>query len=415
MARLIKWEIKKIFKSKVVFIILLFLLFLTVNVYLFQGLREKETAENGEIITGIEAVEYRRSKNKEIFNGTITTESVKQDLQYFLDHYDREKNADGNDLSLGFDKRTYEEYILPREKYLRWAAQNYSNPNSVDSFFALEALTQEQLESFGDFYRQTAHQREKYMEDYPYGRLNDREKDYWSSLSSSIKTPYVQGYYEYASDAVDQVFVFIVVLAGLLLCISPIYTREYENKMDRILLTSKNGRKKLGRAKTITAYLFILIFLTLYIIIGLGSHYLVYGLEGMELPLQLSNTIIAYPWTYGQALAINIAVIYAIALGCTALVLFISSKTKKLRIPIIFVLLLLIGSIMIFPGINEILDKLIYLFPLRITGSAYQIYQSYDIFGKVLNIYEMGMLVYTLLFISFTPLALKEFKNHKIS
>lgn len=415
MRSLIKWEIKKIFGNKAVSVILILMTLLTLNVYLFPGLRETAIADTGEQLSGVEAIDYKRNLSEKLLKDEVSTESVKRDLQYFINHYDRTKNTDGNDLSLGFDKEVFEKHIYPREKYLRWAVQNYSDPNNIDSYYALEGLTQKELDGFGDFYQQTGFQVDSFLDNYPYGNLSEKEKVYWKSLSSSIETPYRLGFYEFAENAVDQSFVFIIVLAALLLSISNIFSSEYEKKTDRILLTSKNGRTKLVKAKIITAYSFILFFLTLFIFIGLGSHFAIYGNTGMDLPLQLSNTVIAYPWTYGQMLKITIGIIYIIALGLTALCLFISSRSKKTVIPVIWIIVLLIGSTMIQPGTIKLLDKFLYLLPIRITGSAYQIYQSYTIFGKVFNIYEMASLVYIVLFIFLTPLAAKSFQNHKLN
>lgn len=68
-----------------------------------------------------------------------------------------------------------------------------------------------------------------------------------------------------------------------------------------------------------------------------------FGIDGYDLPVQIANTAIPYPFTFLQAVLINIGIIYLVLLAMIGLTLMLSAKMKSpyfvliILVPVLFI------------------------------------------------------------------------------
>ncbi|MBZ9626344.1 ABC transporter permease [Clostridium sp. FP2] len=136
------------------------------------------------------------------------------------------------------------------------------------------------------------------------------------------------GLFLFIADLPGIIFISII----LLMVISPIFSNESRNNMQRIILSTKNGLRKIVSAKIIASLVFTIAWVTLFYVVMYLLYLIPYGaLTHGNIPLNslYDYTYTPYNWTVVQALG----VIYLTTLlsACTLATVFclISSFQKK--------------------------------------------------------------------------------------
>ena len=70
-------------------------------------------------------------------------------------------------------------------------------------------------------------------------------------------------------------------------------------------------------------------FCSIECVVACGLPLAAFGTDGWNLPLQIANTTIPYPYTFLQAALINIGVIYLVLLAMIGVTLLLSAKMKS--------------------------------------------------------------------------------------
>ncbi|MEG0751070.1 MAG: DUF5050 domain-containing protein [Oscillospiraceae bacterium] len=84
-----------------------------------------------------------------------------------------------------------------------------------------------------------------------------------------------------SSERLDVIFILLI-----LVLISPIFCYEYESEMDKILLTSQNGRGKIAVTKIFASCIIVAILATLFCVVEYSHFNFEYGLPHGDFPLQ---------------------------------------------------------------------------------------------------------------------------------
>lgn len=141
------------------------------------------------------------------------------------------------------------------------------------------------------------------------------EKEYWIEKCNNTKTPFEYGFYYGYSNLYSTYEMLIVGVIAICICLASVFAGEYQNGTDKILLTTKYGKSKGITAKIIASYIFATLVFTIYLIFAIGSVFLIFGTEGGNLPIQLSNILSPYALTFFQSLLYNIAISYMVLFG----------------------------------------------------------------------------------------------------
>ncbi|MGP4069928.1 hypothetical protein [Halobacillus sp. B29] len=126
-------------------------------------------------------------------------------------------------------------------------------------------------------------------------------------------------------------FAFIITGAMLLAGLSSIYTREYTSKIDHYILSSKKGKSTLVWAKISAALIYTFIVMLIWEVWNLVTKGWIFTTEGWENPIQYKFGYHSspYPLTMGEYHIIQLSIHLLAAISFALLVLLISSKCRN--------------------------------------------------------------------------------------
>jgi ABC-type transport system involved in multi-copper enzyme maturation permease subunit len=241
---LFKWELKKIFQQKTIYIVAVFMLgFVSLNAFD----REDRTA------------------NREVYRewaGPVTAEKLEKANK--LNEELTKKLPDGEDLGV-LSARERVEYGLGET-----LAYSQNSVHQAKNAMARLDKRIKKAEAKGD--------------DSLVSKLK-LEKNMFSKVEVNNFA-----YHDGPQEVVDTVNTFGLVFSGLLLVIglAGIYSNERSSGVENYILSAKNGREKIMRAKLFASFVYALAVVALWELYSIGIWTYLYGTEGWNLPIQYS-------------------------------------------------------------------------------------------------------------------------------
>ena len=413
MLELVKFELKKLFTKKMNIIVLIVCLFLITILFGLSGIDFLASDELGNNYKGQEAINLRKEQIAQL-KGTLTNERITEEIK---DLQDLRKNPDNLVVnSYGeedFSKKIYNEYLDNRLNLLTNINKVYAGYNSS----YIDEILKVDLENTEDFYtlRQNVI-KESLNQDYSGKTYTDQEKDYWIEKSSKVETPFEYDFYYGWSNTFNSYQMTVVTIIAVCICLSSIFSGEYQSGADNIILTSKYGKSKAITAKIIASIIFATIVFVIYLIFSVGSVLLMFGTDGWNLPIQIMNILSVYPLTFLEAFLFNVGISYAILLGMVGLTLFLSSKLKgSIAVFIIDIAIIMIPSFFRITSQFGLWNKTLLLMPYNSIFNNFSKMLSYQFGGLVIDLPLMTILNYlVLMFITFI-LARRIFRKHQVT
>jgi len=407
---LFKYEFLKIIKRKSTIIIFLLGLLMTTVFFSLPVIQYQAFTQEG-MITGFEGISYNKNSQLELA-GLLTEEVITDIILEYQQLFEDPSNVgyDGRDEFLIGD--AYWEFVVPRTKFLRMVMNNYSPP---DIILTVDRLREVDLSHGAQFYETRSNKIETLVQN-PERELSVSQQDFWLEKNSQVETSFEYGFSE-GWDVIlsaTELLLFGILLVCIIL--APVFAGEYQSGADAIILSSKYGKTKVIVAKILAALVFGLLAFSLYVIMACSIPLLAFGVEGWNLPIQITNTVIPYPLTFLQATVINFLVIYIVLIGLISLTLLVSAKMKSpyfvlmIMVPLFFIPLFLQPD-----GTTGFYNLLIYLLPYRATMSTFSQFITYQVGGIVLDAFMARVLLYGLMSIITLPLARYVFKKHQVS
>lgn len=402
MNQLLKFELKKILnkKSSLVAIALGLLLIIVSNLSLIRG--ESLYLDEKNHLDGVAAIK----KQTEIEN-SLTSELSEEFLTRFLKDYQlqSENNAD----------RDYFSIISTKTNLFSLIASNYTEWNANWSW---EDLNKINTKNGIRFYERRIKKIDNLLNsEYSFGNYTQTEKDYWLQQAKSVTTPFKWG----SKNTWDMIWNSITLLIYLLfvisVCIAPIFAGEYQNRTDALLLATKCGKNKLITAKIMASFIFTFAYVALCSAVSIGINIAILGSDGWNLPVQLWNTIIPYPYTALEICSINLLIIFLSAFLLTAVSLLLSSINKSPLIVLAVDVILFFGTLFIpFSKTSRLWNRILYLFPIHTFNlqdvlKTYNSYQFGDIVIPYLSMIFIVYILITVICIFFTRIS---FKKHQV-
>lgn len=413
MWELVKFELKKLFTKKMNIIVLIVCLFLITILFGLSGIDFLASDKLGNNYKGQEAINLRKEQIAQL-KGILTNERITEEIK---DLQDLRKNPDNLVVnSYGeedFSKKIYNEYLDNRLNLL-------TNINKVYAGYSssyIDEILKVDLENTEDFYtlRQNVI-KESLNQDYSGKTYTDQEKEYWIEKSSKVETPFEYDFYYGWSNTFNSYQMTVVTIIAVCICLSSIFSGEYQSGADNIILTSKYGKSKEITAKIIASIIFATVVFVVYLIFSVGSVLLMFGTDGWNLPIQIMNILSVYPLTFLEAFLFNVGISYAILLGMVGLTLFLSSKLKgSIAVFIIDIAIIMIPSFFRITSQFGLWNKTLLLMPYNSIFNNFSKMVSYQFGGLVIDLPLMTILTYlVLMFITFI-LARRIFRKHQVT
>ena len=245
---------------------------------------------------------------------------------------------------------------------------------------------------------------------------NDNERAFWSEKAQGVRTPieygYAGGWEEFLNLAQ---FLIFAMLAVVITCAS-VFNGEYRAKTDAILLSTKFGKSRLGRAKAAASVISASAIYWVFAFVFLAIPLIFYGADGAGLPIQIYKITCTYGISLSAAALICCLVGYLATLALLGIVLALSAKIDSpMGILAVGVALILI-PVFVPTMTSSIANHIIYLFP-------YDALNPFNLFDMVS--YAIGPVVvelpvflaafYLLLFAAGIALAIRTFKRHQVA
>lgn len=282
MGQLVKYELRKIVCRKMVYFMLLFLVFFNWLGYGSTGVSaERVVTTEGDILTGTEAVRYMQEFDRR-YAGELTEEKVKQ---------------------------------LDAGVYAREAAEKAEGEIGVWQYPDLIQYVDYRFYGYDDF----------------------RSGETAIPEMGEIRLGYHRGY------SMFQFFVMnMMLVAGcvIVIAVSPVFAEEYGRGTDALVLTARYGKTKLITAKTTAAFLFSFLLCLGTVAVNGIALLLNYGTEGMDTSVQVDfmgrNWGIPYEMNYGQLLGYAVLTWLMACFLLTGITLMISACCNTSYAAVIF-------------------------------------------------------------------------------
>lgn len=210
-----------------------------------------------------------------------------------------------------------------------------------------------------------------------------KEKEYLLRINSNVKEPFRYEWAEGWSQLLGSIVADMGTVMALFLAItlSSLFAGEWHDNTGSLILTTKNGWKKIARAKAGAGLLFTAEFFAILTAGNVVSQLFFLGTAGWDMPVQLIKMIAIAPVNMLQAEIYEYAFTFLGAIGYAGVVMFISAKMKSNVPALLLSLAVVYGPMMIEEYLPWGLQKALDLIPLA--GSAADIFRTntFRIFG----------------------------------
>ena len=407
---LIKYEFLKILRKKSTLIVMAVSLLVTAFLFGLPVLQFQTYNQEG-VIKGLEGIAYEKEQAA-AYSVPLTNEYVTETIREVQQLFENPDNVGFDGYERFLIDSAYWGGIAPRENLLDMIAKNYADPNESAGYNTLPDLD---ISEGTDFYGARKEKIETLL-NASSRALSEEQKAYWQDMNSKVDEPFTYGYYDGWEIIISSFELLMFALLAVCIVIAPVFSGEYQAGTDAVILSAKYGKTKLTTAKIIASYLFGALAFTLHVVVALGLPLAAFGFDGWDLPLQVANTTIPYPFTFLQAALVNLGVVYLVLFAMIGLTLLLSAKMKSpylvliVLVPVLFIPLFLSPN-----GTTGAYNLTLFLLPYRSTIPEVGKYISYQFGGIVLDAFTVRAILYALLTVAMLPLARLGFKKHQVS
>lgn len=291
----------------------------------------------------------------------------------------------------------YGEVIRPLGDIFWVTAKNYTDMR--EGITDRNALNEIDLTDGAHFYEQRMKKITDFLNmDFSFGNYKECEKAYWIQKAEETAVPFRWGSRDIMGMVWDVTAPGLYLFFVVIICVSSVFSSEYESGAAHLLVTTKYGKNRLIWSKIVVSVLFTVGYLAVGIALALGAIGLVLGFQGADLPVQLWNTVIPYNLTVGQACAANFAVMLLVSVAIALVLLGCSAGIRSSLATLVIGMALIIAPAF-FPMSKEsgLWNHVNYLFPVRavdfktVLGS----FVSYTVGNHVISYVGMIVIVYT--------------------
>lgn len=410
MSGMIKYEWKKIWKSRLAQLSIigcgLFLVFCVWS----SIMQISATNENGENFSGMSAVEVMKDTQKNI---ELTQKNVDEIVRQYLKYTSDPNTNSESETHQYLSEEVYRTFYLPNRDLLSLITNVYREPGSGSSM--KEVLE----ENVGKDFREAQIKRDNTYIDLKkeQGRLTSSEANYWKEKTGNLQE-YQYGYHKGWSMILDTLTWPVLIMMIICIGIAPIFAGEYQSKCDSLILCMKYGKSKLIFAKIVSGWLYATCVYWGITLIYSSVYMIFLGTQGADLPIQLkySAMSVGYNLTMGEAVVIALLLGYFFTLGIMGITLFMSALLKNTYAVIIVAFLLIIIPTFLSPDTGGYAwSHVLSLLPPKIADFSFQSYTAYSIGNIVLSWPVMAILINAIVAVICSVLGYIVFRKHQVN
>lgn len=419
---LVRFEFKKIFQRKVFWAAIIACLGMIAITVLASVSGSSFWHKAGNDISQFQAMKQDKST---ILSGRgyITPELVEKAIRSNQEMISNENNYLINELGKHLKEDAYIRYILPYEPVvnlinvvytddLDWLSVDAFSLTSVETDKAIDNLTPDSVEHFNTDLKE-------FMESMVMRQTGlsaeeiEKNMDWIDQIKTPLYNDYFGGYQAYIHSfkglALTALFLILILLA-------PLFSNEYEEKTEQIILCTRNGTGSLCKAKLFVSLTISLLSSMLIMGIGWLSFLVLYGFEGANVNIQVVNPSCTYPITLLEACQIHFISVMIASVLFGAFITFLSAKVRR-RTSSVVVIGTMITIIPMFIWVPLKSSRVIYnalkVFPVNSVTFGFDLC-FVDVFGKLFTPYQFTWAISVLLIVIFFYMAICSFKKHQM-
>ncbi len=382
---MMRYEWKKIFERRLnVIAMVLGYLLMGIVVYSYISQEQFYDAATDSYAEGPEA--YRMELEMAQGQTDVITEEYVTELIRDIQNFGMDLESD----------EAYTEVIRPLDDMFYFVAKSYTDMG--EPYTDQNALNKVDLKNGARFYEQRIEKITHFLNmDFSYGNYSEAEKTYWISMAKRTNIPFRWGGKAVMSIVGELTFVELYLWFVVVICVSSVFSSEYESGAAYLLLTTKYGKDRLVRSKIEVSVLFTIGYLTVGALIAIVPTILILGLPGADLPVQLWDSVIPYNITIGQTCLGTFGLILLIGVTIALVLLCCSAGFRSSMTALVIGVAVIIAP-MFFPMSKEsgLWNHINYLFPGRACNlkEVMSSYVSYAFGNVVISYVEMIVIVY---------------------
>jgi len=408
MLTLCKYEFLKIVRKKSTLIVMGVSLLITTLLFGLPISQHQVYYQEG-MIPGLAGIAYEKEQTTK-YTVLLSEDYIANTINEYQKLFDDPENVgyDGNEEFIIGD--AYWQYVAPQEKLLMMIAANYNQPGE---YTGINKLRDVDLTAGANFY-QTRESKIYALLTTPSRRLSDEQKSFWLKMNSKVATPFGYGYCEGWKTLLTSTELLVLAIFAICIVVTPVFAGEYQAGTDALLLSAKYGKTKLISAKVAAVFIFGLLTFTLHVLVACGLPLWSFGLDGWDLPVQIVNTSIPYPFTFQQAVMVNVAIIYCVLLALLSLTMCLSASMKNSYLVLGVLTAVVFLPVFLSPTDTAgIYNTILFLLPYRSTMLELNKYISYQFGSVVIDVHMLRIILYVVFTVLLLPLTRSSFRRHQ--
>lgn len=247
--------------------------------------------------------------------------------------------------------------------------------------------------------------------------LSDAEKAYWEKRRADNPDRLIYGEIQngYGDSATIIYSVSILVLIAIAATLSGVFADEVNLKMDSIIFSSVNGKKRLMAAKMLAGVTVGFVETLILLAACVGTEFAISGLSGQEASVQFFVGPSAMDMEIGEALVRYVVIMLIIGIMFSVMAMSLSQITHS-TIPVVaFLMLLWLMSMVNIPDSLGILARIWNFMPVTFLGSwNFNDYHLVPVFGHMLTNIEAAPLIYPFIIVGLTVITIISYNRYQI-
>ena len=417
MNELLSFEFKKIAGKRFNMVVVLCSILLTAILFWLPVKQYIVLTLEGKQVQGREAISLEK-KYENQYAGELTENKVKIDIEDYQALFENKENLSLDKDEKTLNKKAASRYLYPYIPYWKLINGVYLEPNIYDSNYT--RIAKISTENGIEFYNTRIEKVKKMLnQTYCDSNYSEKEKNFWISRVEDTKEPIIFGYHAGWLLLFYCLELLLVAILAICICITPIFSGEYQSGADSLILATRYGKSKLIRAKVKAAFLFGTIIFALHVLVAIIILLSGFGTNGFSLPLQVLNATIPYNFTMLQAVVVCVITDFLVMFGMISLILLMSANmNSSLPTMAVALFILLLPLFFGYSETNGIWNHILTLLPATamqpVWPDDYNCFVSYSVFGKIFDVVSIRIIVYVILPIICVPLAGVVFKRHQV-
>ena len=406
------FELKKIFKRKIVWITLAVMVLISIFMGVAETLSINTYVTEGDEteISGYEAIKREKENDLTIIGKKIDDallSEVKDAYKgiYYTTYSEERVAVTGNissEESVEDAKKRVKEQERLRKIYLY--VRRITGDDNAIHVIDEDGLYEERMKNI--------------QEEMTAQELTEGERAYWQEREEAITKPFTYGYAAGWELVLGELYSLnSMQLLVIAICLSTLFSEEHVRKTDQLILCSRYGKQKLYFAKLLAGITFALCSAFVLFLCSLVPTLLTYGTDGFDVALQIYAPMACWDITMGQAVLLMLLVYLAAAVLNSVISMFLSEALRNS----VAVMGLMTGGmfltlVIMIPTKYRVISQIYELLPTTIMGLwKFSDYRLINIFGGYFTNLQFAPILYVICSMVLIFVGTKLYRNYQVS